>query len=48
MRRIDSVDLKIFKERKNEETISFESFIKKLRLKGKFCSHAEHGNKCKK
>ena len=33
--REDSEDLKIFDERKNEESISFESFMKKLEADGK-------------
>jgi len=31
----DNEDLKIFEERKNEETISFESFMKQLESDGK-------------
>jgi len=31
----DSEDLKVFEERKNEESISFESFMKKLEADGK-------------
>ena len=33
--REDSDDLKIFEERKNEETLSFEGFMKKLEADGK-------------
>ena len=33
--REDSEDLKIFEERKNEESISFENFMKKLESDGK-------------
>lgn len=33
--REDNEDLKIFEERKNEETISFEGFMKKLEADGK-------------
>jgi len=33
--REDSEDLKIFEERKNEETISFEGFMKQLESDGK-------------
>jgi len=33
--REDSNDLKVFDERKNEESISFESFMKKLEADGK-------------
>lgn len=33
--REDSEDLKAFEERKNEENISFESFMKKLEADGK-------------
>ena len=33
--REDSDDLKIFKERRDEETISFESFMKTLEADGK-------------
>ena len=33
--REDNDDLKIFEERKNEETISFESFMKQLESDGK-------------
>ena len=33
--RDDSEDLKVFEERKNEESISFESFMKKLEADGK-------------
>ena len=33
--REDNEDLKIFEERKNEETISFESFMKQLESDGK-------------
>lgn len=33
--REDSADLKVFEERKNEETISFESFLKQLEADGK-------------
>lgn len=31
----DSGDLKVFEERKNEDTISFEGFMKKLEADGK-------------
>lgn len=31
----DSMDLKAFDERKNEETVSFESFLKQLEINGK-------------
>ena len=33
--REDSEDLKAFDERKNEESVSFESFLKKLEADGK-------------
>ena len=33
--REDNDDLKIFEERKNEETVSLESFMKKLEADGK-------------
>ena len=33
--REDSSDLKVFEERKDEETISFEGFMKKLEADGK-------------
>ncbi len=33
--REDSDDLKIFEERRDEETISFDSFLKKLEADGK-------------
>lgn len=33
--REDSVDLKAFEERKNEESISFDSFLKQLEKSGK-------------
>jgi len=33
--REDSNDLKVFDERKNEQTISFESFLKQLESDGK-------------
>lgn len=33
--REDSDDLKVFEERKNEETFSFESFLKQLETNGK-------------
>ena len=33
--REDSEDLKIFEKRKNEESISFENFMKKLESNGK-------------
>ena len=33
--REDSEDLKVFEERKNEESISFEGFMKKLEADGK-------------
>lgn len=33
--REDSEDLKVFDERKNEESVSFESFLKKLEADGK-------------
>ncbi|MDO9055932.1 MAG: hypothetical protein Q7U69_05240 [Sulfuricurvum sp.] len=33
--REDSADLKAFDERKNEETLSFESFLKQLEINGK-------------
>ena len=33
--REDNEDLKVFEERKNEETISFEGFMKKLEADGK-------------
>jgi len=33
--REDSSDLKVFEERKNEESISFESFMTKLEADGK-------------
>ncbi|PHS41709.1 MAG: CopG family transcriptional regulator [Sulfurovum sp.] len=33
--REDSQDLKVFEERKDEESISFESFMKKLEADGK-------------
>ncbi|MDP2850842.1 MAG: hypothetical protein Q8M43_00135 [Sulfuricurvum sp.] len=33
--REDSADLKAFDERKNEETLSFESFLKQLETNGK-------------
>lgn len=33
--REDSMDLKAFDERKNEETLSFESFLKQLEANGK-------------
>ncbi len=33
--REDNEDLKVFTERENEETISFESFMKKLEADGK-------------
>lgn len=33
--REDSNDLKVFEERKNEETLSFESFLKQLETNGK-------------
>jgi len=33
--REDSSDLKVFDERKNEQTISFESFLKQLESDGK-------------
>ncbi|HZF69992.1 hypothetical protein [Sulfuricurvum sp.] len=33
--REDNMDLKAFEERKNEETLSFESFLKQLEANGK-------------
>jgi len=33
--REDNEDIKVFDKRKNEETISFESFLKQLELDGK-------------
>ncbi|MDD2266812.1 hypothetical protein [Sulfuricurvum sp.] len=33
--REDASDLKVFDERKNEETLSFESFLKQLEANGK-------------
>ena len=33
--REDNMDLKAFDERKNEETLSFESFLKQLETNGK-------------
>lgn len=33
--REDNIDLKAFEERKNEETLSFESFLKQLEANGK-------------
>lgn len=33
--REDSSDLKVFDERKNEESLSFESFLKQLETNGK-------------
>lgn len=52
MKKIYNADLKIFEERKDEETISFKSLIKKLevnrKLKFVIYSHVNHGNKRKK
>ena len=48
MKNIYNEDLKIFSDRKNEETISFEDLIKKLKVEGKLMldadSDAQHRN----